>query len=112
MSEERKPRSKKEPTSTKRSNAQYDIQARYLSEIGKYDLLTPEGEQELGKRISEGDEEAKKQLILANLRLVVTIAKRYTGHGPSLMETRSDSEFCTTGYHAPRRRFLECWRPN
>ncbi len=86
MSEEQKPKSETTGTAGGRSNAQYDIQARYLSEIGKYDLLTPEEEQALGKRISEGDEEAKKQLILANLRLVVTIAKRYTGHGPSLMD--------------------------
>jgi RNA polymerase primary sigma factor len=86
MSEEQKPKPETTGTAAGRSNAQYDIQARYLSEIGKYDLLTPEEEQELGKRISQGDEEAKKKLILANLRLVVTIAKRYTGHGPSLMD--------------------------
>jgi RNA polymerase primary sigma factor len=86
MSEERKPKSKTTRSQGGRSDAQYDIQARYLAEIGKYDLLTPEGERALAKRISEGDEEAKKQLILANLRLVVTIAKRYTGHGPSLMD--------------------------
>jgi RNA polymerase primary sigma factor len=86
MSEEQKPKPDTTGTADGRSNAQYDIQARYLSEIGKYDLLTPEEEQSLGKRISDGDEGAKKQLILANLRLVVTIAKRYTGHGPSLMD--------------------------
>lgn len=53
----------------------------YLKEIGKYKLLTFEEEQELGKRIEEGDEDAKKELTEANLRLVVSIAKRYLGRG-------------------------------
>ncbi|EMT38483.1 RNA polymerase sigma factor, sigma-70 family [Thermoanaerobacter thermohydrosulfuricus WC1] len=51
----------------------------YLKEIGKIPLLTPEEEIELAKRIEQGDEEAKKRLIEANLRLVVSIAKRYVG---------------------------------
>ncbi|WP_031313872.1 RNA polymerase sigma factor RpoD [Caldanaerobacter subterraneus] len=53
----------------------------YLKEIGKIPLLTPEEEIELAKRIEQGDEEAKKRLIEANLRLVVSIAKRYVGRG-------------------------------
>ena len=59
----------------------------YLVNIGAIDLLTPEEEQELGRRIKEeNDEEAKKRLIEANLRLVVSIAKRYTGHGLSFLD--------------------------
>ncbi|MDI6602288.1 MAG: RNA polymerase sigma factor RpoD [Thermoanaerobacteraceae bacterium] len=53
----------------------------YLKEIGKIPLLTPEEEIELAKRIEKGDEEAKKKLAEANLRLVVSIAKRYVGRG-------------------------------
>lgn len=53
----------------------------YLKEIGKVALLTAEEEQELAKRMSEGDEEARKKLTEANLRLVVSIAKRYVGRG-------------------------------
>ena len=53
----------------------------YLKEIGRVDLLTHEQEIELAKRILEGDEQAKKQLAAANLRLVVSIAKRYVGRG-------------------------------
>ena len=53
----------------------------YLKEIGRVDLLTHEQEIELAKRILEGDELAKKELAAANLRLVVSIAKRYVGRG-------------------------------
>lgn len=53
----------------------------YLKEIGKVPLLSPEREAELSKRMSEGDEKAKKELVEANLRLVVSIAKRYLGKG-------------------------------
>lgn len=49
----------------------------YLKEIGKVPLLTPEEEQELAKRMAEGDAEAKHRMEEANLRLVVSIAKRY-----------------------------------
>ena len=58
----------------------------YLKEIGKIPLLTPEEEQELAKRYQEGDEEAGRRLAEANLRLVVNIAKRYTGRGISLLD--------------------------
>ena len=53
----------------------------YLKEIGKVPLLTAEEEIELAKRMEAGDEEAKKKLCEANLRLVVSIAKRYVGRG-------------------------------
>lgn len=53
----------------------------YLKEIGKVPLLTAEEELELARHMEEGDEEAKKRLAEANLRLVVSIAKRYVGRG-------------------------------
>ncbi|MBU0904375.1 MAG: RNA polymerase sigma factor RpoD [Planococcaceae bacterium] len=53
----------------------------YLKEIGRVDLLSADEEIELAKRIENGDEEAKKRLAEANLRLVVSIAKRYVGRG-------------------------------
>ena len=53
----------------------------YLKEIGKVALLTPEQEVDLAKRMEKGDEEAKRRLIEANLRLVVSIAKKYVGRG-------------------------------
>ena len=53
----------------------------YLKEIGRVPLLTPEEEIDLAIRISNGDEAAKKRLSEANLRLVVSIAKRYLGRG-------------------------------
>ena len=53
----------------------------YLKEIGKVPLLTAEREKELAERMAEGDEAAKTELVEANLRLVVSIAKRYVGKG-------------------------------
>ena len=58
----------------------------YLREIGKVPLLTQEQEQELAKRIAQGDQEAAKQMTDANLRLVVSIAKRYVGRGMQLLD--------------------------
>ncbi len=58
----------------------------YLKEIGMIPLLSTAEENELAKRKTEGDEEAKKKLIEANLRLVVSIAKRYTGRGMSFLD--------------------------
>ena len=58
----------------------------YLKEIGKVPLLSAEEEQELAERIEAGDEEAKKCLSEANLRLVVSIAKRYVGRGMALLD--------------------------
>ncbi len=70
----------------KEAYTSYDIQDRYLSEINRYSLLTREQELDLARRISEGDEEARRQLILSNLRLVVTIAKRYLGQGLGFLD--------------------------
>lgn len=56
----------------------------YLKEIGKTPFLTAEEEKTLAKKIEKGDEEAKKKLAQANLRLVVSIAKRYIGRSPNL----------------------------
>ena len=53
----------------------------YLKEIGKVPLLSAEEEIELAKKMEQGDENAKKRLAEANLRLVVSIAKRYVGRG-------------------------------
>lgn len=53
----------------------------YLKEIGRVDLLDPKDEPEIARRIQEGDEDAKRKLIAANLRLVVSIAKKYVGRG-------------------------------
>ena len=58
----------------------------YLKEIGKVPLLSAEEEIELAKRMAEGDEDAKKRLAEANLRLVVSIAKRYVGRGMLFLE--------------------------
>ncbi len=58
----------------------------YLKEIGKVPLLKPQEEADLAKRIAEGDEDAKEQLINANLRLVISIAKRYAGRGMPFLD--------------------------
>jgi len=58
----------------------------YLREIGRVPMITHEREIELAQRIEDGDPEAMKQFILANLRLVVSIAKRYVGRGLTLLD--------------------------
>jgi RNA polymerase primary sigma factor len=58
----------------------------FLNEIGKHPLLTAKEEVELAKRIERGDKEAKDRMINSNLRLVVSIAKKYQGHGLSLLD--------------------------
>src|SRR5258706_15981016 len=62
----------------------------YLREIGRVPMITHEREIELAQRIEMGDREAMKQFILANLRLVVSIAKRYVGRGLTLLDLIQD----------------------
>ena len=62
----------------------YDSIQIYLKEIGQYSLIKAEEEKELARRIEAGEEEAKNMLARANLRLVVSIAKKYVGRSPDL----------------------------
>ena len=68
----------------KRRDSSYDSIQMYLREIGQYPLLTAAEEREFAQRIQAGEEEAKNLLARANLRLVVSIAKRYVGRSPDL----------------------------
>lgn len=68
----------------KRSDSGYDSIQMYLREIGQYPLLNAHEERVLAKRIDDGDEEARNLLARANLRLVVSIAKKYVGRSPDL----------------------------
>ena len=70
---------------TERGNAEDPVRM-YLKEIGRIPLLSSEEEIELAKRMEEGDEEAKKKLSGANLRLTVSIAKRYSGRGMQFLD--------------------------
>jgi RNA polymerase sigma factor (sigma-70 family) len=63
-----------------------ELIALYLQEISRVKLLTPEEEQDLARRVQAGDAEAQKQLVEANLRLVVRIARRYLHRGLSLLD--------------------------
>lgn len=67
-----------------REDVNYDSIQIYLKEIGKYQLISSEEERLLAERIENGDEEAKSILMKANLRLVVSIAKKYVGRSPDL----------------------------
>lgn len=58
----------------------------YLKEIGKVPLLTPDEEKEVATKVAEGSEEAAKKLVEANLRLVVSIAKKYVGRGLTFLD--------------------------
>ena len=68
------------------AHATTDALQLFLNEAGRYELLAAEEEVELAKRIERGDREAKELMINSNLRLVVSIAKRYQGHGLSLLD--------------------------
>lgn len=67
-----------------KGDSSYDSIQMYLKEIGQYPLISGAQEKELAKRIEAGDEEAKNLLARANLRLVVSIAKKYVGRSPDL----------------------------
>jgi len=70
-----------------RSNAELlDSLQLYMREVGQVDLLTPEEEVELAKRIQDGDEAARERMIRANLRLVIKIAREYEGYGLPLLD--------------------------
>lgn len=73
--------SKKEASGTE---GRIDPIQMYLKEIGRISFITADQEKELSKKIEKGDEEAKKKLARANLRLVVSIAKKYVGRSPNL----------------------------
>ena len=75
---------KKEKKAKKALLGKIDPIQMYLKEIGKSSFLSAKEEKELAKRIELGDEEAKNRLALANLRLVVSIAKKYVGRSPNL----------------------------
>ena len=68
------------------AHATTDALQLFLNEAGRYELLTADQEVDLAKRIERGDQEAKELMINSNLRLVVSIAKRYQGHGLSLLD--------------------------
>jgi len=63
-----------------------DIQRRYFEDISRYPVLTLEQEQDLSRRAREGDEAARKKLIVSNLRLVITIAKSYASYGVPFLD--------------------------
>lgn len=75
---------KKNTYSKASSDSNYDSIQIYLKEIGQYPLILGAQEKELAKRIEKGEEEAKNLLARANLRLVVSIAKKYVGRSPDL----------------------------
>ena len=74
----------KKKLQNRRSDASYDSVQMYLREIGQYPLLNAAMERELAKRILAGDEEARSILARSNLRLVVSIAKKYVNRSPDL----------------------------
>lgn len=79
--------------STKHSSQVSDSVKIYLKEIGAIPLLTAQEEQEIASRIEQGDQEAKQLLINSNLRLVVSIAKRYVGRGLAFQDLIQEGNF-------------------
>ena len=74
----------------------------YLKEIGRVALLESDEELELARRMAEGDENAKKRLVEANLRLVVSIAKRYVGKGMFFLDLIQEGNTSTSSEQATR----------
>jgi RNA polymerase primary sigma factor len=70
-----------------------DSISNYLKEVRKIDLLTPEEEVELTKKIAEGDRRAQDKLVSANLRFVISIAKEYQGQGVPLVDLISEGNY-------------------
>jgi RNA polymerase primary sigma factor len=83
---DKKGKKKDEKSSISLSEISDDSIRMYLNEIGRVELLTSEEEIDLGQRIRAGDQEARKKLAAANLRLVVSIAKKYMGRGLWLLD--------------------------
>ncbi len=75
----------KEEMETPVSAGEDDVR-QYLSEIRRYPRLTPEEERELARRCAEGDEDAIRQMVNSNLRLVVSVAREYAGRGVPLLD--------------------------
>ncbi len=63
-----------------------DFESTYIREISRIPVLTPEGERDLARRLRAGDTAARRKMIVSNLRLVLSIARSYTGRGVSLMD--------------------------
>ena len=82
--EQTKEHEEKKKLETEQIEAGSDSVQMYLREIGQYPLLRGEEEGELAKRIEKGDESARQKLMLSNLRLVVSIAKKYVGRSANL----------------------------
>ena len=76
-----------------RSSAAPDAMRLFLDDLGRHPLLTADQQVELAKRIEEGDEEARQQMIASNLRLVVHWARRYQGRGIELVDLVQEGTF-------------------
>jgi RNA polymerase primary sigma factor len=70
----------------KRHHYEEDIQRQYFDDISKYPVLTADEEKSLARRARNGDEEARKKLIVSNLKLVITIAKSYASYGVPFLD--------------------------
>jgi len=84
IEKEAAPTAKKYSYGSRSSDSAYDSIQMYLREIGQYPLISAAREKELARHIAAGDDEAKSLLAKANLRLVVSIAKKYVGRSPDL----------------------------